>query len=58
LFTGGFVLQINPNNLDNPSDAEVNGRHLIGLLNEVVSAIIQAIDAYPECVMDVYRELN
>jgi hypothetical protein len=58
MFTGDFALQVNPNNLDNPSDAEVNGRHLIGLLNEVVSAITQAIDAYPEYVMDVYRELN
>lgn len=41
-------MQIYITNLDNPGDAEVNCKHLISLLNEVVTAIIQAIDTYPE----------
>jgi Ras GTPase-activating protein 1 len=39
--------EINPNLLDNASDVDINVRHLIFLLNEVVTSIIQAIDAYP-----------
>jgi len=40
-------LQINPNQVDSVSDIEVNSKHLICLLNDVVATIIQAIDTCP-----------
>lgn len=33
--------------LDNPADADINSRHLISLLSEVVDAIIAAAETYP-----------
>ena len=43
------LYQINPNQSDTtgPVDVDVNGRHLVSLLNEVVTGIVAASDSYP-----------
>ena len=48
--------QIDPKFLENVADVEVNSRHLMNLLNEVVSSIIQANSSYPESVP--FKELG
>lgn len=39
--------EVNPGMLDNPADVDINAKHLISLLNEVVDAIIAAAETYP-----------
>jgi len=50
--------ETNPSLLDNQSDAEMNSRHLIVLLNEVINTIITAIELYPESLRYICGNLQ
>ncbi len=39
--------EVNPAYLDNPSDADLNAKHLIAILNEAVNAIFMSTDSCP-----------